>query len=125
MSKPVQAYKCDYCHRCFGRKCNAEQHQAFCKHSPEMRQCRTCVHGVEEIIMWTGYPVKDNPVYGPWCDHHDKGMGDKPYFIDCDTNGVCEDWSPMETEVNMPGTCEHYEYKGWSGWKQGKIATGR
>jgi len=114
--KQVTAYKCDFCHRCFGRPVDAHNHEQGCRHGPHRRHCRTCVHGITSVVEWIGYPIADIPVFGPWCDFHDKDMREKPYFIDCETNGVCEDWSPEETEINKPGTCEHYEYKSCSGW---------
>jgi len=105
------AYKCDFCYRVFGRPVDAHNHEQGCRHGPHRRHCRTCVHGISAIIMWTGWPDADQPIYGPWCDFHDKDMGEKPYNINCE-----EDVDDYKQIYCVPGTCEHYQYKGYSGW---------
>jgi len=71
------------------------------------------VHGIWAGIGWTrdldGDPTQE--VYGPLCDHHDKPIHEKPYFIDCERCGDC-----YYEDAPAPGTCEHYEYKGKAEW---------
>jgi hypothetical protein len=71
------------------------------------------VHGVLAITGWRsdidGYPTIEE--YGPLCDHHDKPIHEKPYFIDCEVEQ--DGWGRDRT---IPGTCEHYEYKGKAEW---------
>lgn len=120
----VKAYKCDYCHRCFGRPVNAVQHEKCCKNNPVKRSCITCVHGVLGIIRYTddiGYINgmirchNTKPVFAPYCDKFDKSISDKPYLIDCETTG-----DPFP-ERPIPFTCFEYEYKGKAEWtKEGK-----
>jgi len=101
MSKQVNAFRCDWCTRCFGRKCDVNRHEEACNKNPARRHCKTCVHGVM------------NFVFGPYCNYHKTEMQYKPYFIDCETrtNYGFED-NPRE----MPGTCLYYEYKGKAEW---------
>ena len=102
----IKGYKCDYCHRCFGRKVNAVQHENSCKNSPSSRHCRTCVHGVWAVIG--GHEYEE---WGAFCDYHNKPIHEKPYYIECETQD-----NYGEREYPIPGTCHHYEYKGKPEW---------
>lgn len=111
--KEVKAYKCDFCHRCFGRIVDATNHEKRCKGNPAMRSCITCVHGVSAIVRYDSWEDGlEVAAYGPWCKHLNMDIGCKPYFEECDTAsryGVTGD-------EPMPGTCWNYEYKGYAGW---------
>lgn len=116
--KAVQAYKCDFCHRCFGRKVDAHNHEVRCNGNPCRRHCKTCVHGILAICGYAEQPEfifgeqrePTTPFYGPWCDHFDEGMDEKPYFNECDETSAYDEIRPS------PGTCQHYEYKGHVGF---------
>lgn len=114
----VTAYKCSYCHRCFGRKVNAIQHENSCKNNPKSRNCCTCVHGITSIVSWVRGIFEDHettPVYGAYCDEFDMPIFDKPYLEDCDrTNNY------YEPPTHIPFTCTRYEYKGYAGYPRGK-----
>ena len=103
----VRAYKCDFCSRCFVRKCNAAQHEPNCKNNPVMRTCKTCVHGSWRIIEGIGEMER----FGAYCDYHDTPVFEKPYFIECDV--AQQDYG---TEMKVPFSCQGYEYKGKSEW---------
>ena len=113
MSKQITAFKCDWCSRCFGRLCDVNRHEPACKNNPARRHCKTCVHGVLAIIGWRpdfdGNPVIEE--IGPYCDHHDKPIHEKPYYIECEEQQ--DGWSP---DRPLPGTCYYYEYKGKAEW---------
>lgn len=114
MPKKVKAFKCDWCSRCYIRLCDINRHESACKNNPARRHCKTCVHGVLAIIGWKldddREPVIEN--IGPYCDFHDKPIHEKPYFIDCEERGS----GYFENIYPVPGTCEHYEYKGKAEW---------
>ena len=116
MSKAVEAYKCDWCSRCFGRKCDVNRHEEACRNNPERHYCITCVHGVLDTSYkdtnFLDTPLESQPKYGPFCDYYGEYIHEKPYYIDCETNNT-DGWGP---EYNIPGTCENYEYKGKAGW---------
>lgn len=71
--------------------------------------------------------------YGACCSFHNKPISERPYFIDCETvqlgqwakdveaglvsSGVpCVNPYHEDYERPVPGTCEHYQYKGYAGW---------
>lgn len=123
MPTVVEAFKCDWCGRCFGRKNNARQHEAACCNNPSRHHCKTCVHGVyfdnvpvySPLTVQSYMPGADNApeIYcGPYCDHHKQPIYKQPYYIDCDMSAHC--YGGPEHEA--PGTCEHYEYKGKAEW---------
>ena len=115
MSKMVEAYKCDWCSRCFGRKCDVNRHEEACNNNPVRQHCKTCVNGLWTVISQTedafdrDYPVD---LYGPFCGYHNKPIFEKPYYIECDTHNY-GGWGP---ERPVPGTCLAYKYKGKAGW---------
>jgi hypothetical protein len=113
MPKKVEAWKCDWCHRCFGRLCDANRHEKACNINPLRRNCKTCVHGILAIVGWDsdyqGDPVIER--YGAYCGYHNKPMSEKPYYIDCE-----EGQDEYYGDSKMPGTCDHYEYKGKAEW---------
>lgn len=116
MPSEVKAFKCDWCPRCFGRKNNAAQHEEHCRNNPARRNCITCVHGLWAEVEIVPDPCDyDQPmdVYGPYCGYHDKPIMERPYFIECEMHqdGYGEDYP-------MPGTCDHYEYKGKAEWTE-------
>lgn len=114
MPKEIKGYKCDYCHRCFGRKVNAIQHEQSCKNSPTSRHCRTCVHGVWAVIG--GHEYEE---WGAFCDYHNKPIHEKPYFFDCDFRD--DYFGRTDLDQPIPGTCYYYEYKGkpeWTGFQE-------
>ena len=117
MPTKVEAYKCDFCHRCFMRLVNANSHEKACNNNPERRHCKTCVHGVLGVIAQHN-DIFDRAVvddYGPLCNYHKIPMSRKPYYIECGTYD--NDYGPDEP---MPGTCLAYEYKGKVGWTKQK-----
>jgi hypothetical protein len=134
--KEVKAWKCDFCPRCFTRKANAERHLSRCRMNPEMRNCKTCVYGCKDVVSMKPCPWdRDEPMdeYGACCSYHGKPISEKPYYIDCETIDVggwaadvtaglrgsgidCTNPYPRDYERPVPGTCEHYKYKGYAGW---------
>ena len=104
--KEVRAFKCDFCHRCFMRQCDAKRHEDACNGNPKRRACKTCKHCRENSI------VDGEDIYGNvlehkafWCFYHDKPISDKPYYIDCDVDYY------YGQERLIPGTCEHYDQR--------------
>jgi|LSQX01.1.fsa_nt_gb hypothetical protein len=122
MASEVTAYKCDFCHRCFGRLNNARIHEAACKNNPERRQCITCIHGTRDAIQvereHAGFDSISYTYHSaPYCAHHNNTpIHEKPYFIDCDLAGGYDTGFGWIKERPIPGTCEYYEYKGKPGW---------
>lgn len=117
MAEKVSAYKCDWCHRCFGRLCDANRHETACSNNPARRHCKTCVHGIMGLDhISTGLDGKEVEVRRPWCAKHDKPMHEKPYYIDCDYGGGFDTGFGYHDEFPLPGTCEYYEYKGKAEW---------
>lgn len=117
MPSEVSAFKCDHCHRCFGRINNARIHEDACKNNPERRQCITCIHGtIDTIHAESNHTGFDSLSYtyhsAPYCAHHGKPITEKPYFIECDS----DDGGGWYEERPLPSTCHHYEYKGKPGW---------
>lgn len=113
MTKQVIAHKCDFCSKVYGRKVNAKQHEKTCKNNPERHNCITCVYGgltvMDVVDIGEGHTMD---VTAPACHYHGKLMSDKPYQIDC--KEFFDDYGILRS---TPGTCEHYEYKGYSGWR--------
>ena len=127
--RKVQAYKCDYCGKCFLRPCNAVQHEASCNANPERRNCKTCVHGCIGLIYYDDpnacYPwsdQEDRQQMVPYCDYHNIPIFQKPYNIDCETSAP--PYNPNGEETPDPGTCWDYEYKGKRAWTQKYAPTG-
>lgn len=116
----VKAYKCNWCHRCFGRKSSAVIHENACKNNPAKRQCITCVHGVinvgkSEFSSWRFFTG------APYCDVHNKPIHEKPYYIRCDTEESFVLESGQRETYPVPGTCHHYKYKGNSEWTHREV----
>ena len=114
--KPVQAYKCDYCNRCFTRPASAHNHEVCCKNNPERKMCVTCKNCLikedkSQPLIHIDYGKTQ--IYGdsPTCVVLNKPIYEKPYFDECDTSGPYE---YGETETEIPGTCWNYEYKGYA-----------
>ena len=122
MPSEVSAFKCDFCHRCFGRINNARIHEDACKNNPARRQCVTCIHGtVDAIHAESKHAGFDSISYtynsAPYCAHHNNTpIHEKPYFIECDLGGGYDTGFGWIEERPIPGTCEYYEYKGKPGW---------
>ena len=127
MPSEVSAFKCDHCHRCFGRINNARIHEDACKNNPARRQCITCIHGtVDTIRVERKYTGFDSISYtyniytynsAPYCAYHDNTpIHEKPYHIDCETGGGFDTGVGWHDEFPFPGTCHNYEYKGKPGW---------
>ena len=127
MPSEVSAFKCDHCHRCFGRINNARIHEDACKNNPARRQCITCIHGtVDTIRVERKYTGFDSISYtyniytynsAPYCAYHDNTpIHEKPYLIDCETGGGFDTGVGWHDEFPFPGTCHNYEYKGKPGW---------
>ena len=106
--KKVEAFKCDYCHRCFGRPVDATNHERACQGNPVRRACKTCkwsgYHTITDADGINGLTWEHQEL---WCNHPDidRPMSDKPYFEDCDFENRYNELVPI------PGTCEHYEQK--------------
>ena len=99
--KKVEAFKCDYCHRCFGRAVDAANHERYCNMNPDRKHCKTCAH--------FGYKTQRIDEYDQkfaYCLKLDIPMSDQPYYTECGC-GYNYDGS----EYHLPGTCEHYEQK--------------
>jgi len=116
MPSEINGWKCSWCSRCFGRRCDVNRHEDACNNNPMRRHCRTCIHGVIGLIS----SVKDESGFGyddlgPYCDYHKKPMNERPYYVECDMNDT--DYGP---EFPIPGTCLAYEYKGCAGWSKGE-----
>lgn len=120
MATEVKAFKCDWCHRCFTRRNNAETHEVACKNNPERRQCITCVHGIVDELAFEKFTTNT----APYCDVHNEPVYKKPYFIECDSSGGFDTGEGFWDEKPMPGTCFYYEYKGKPGWtKKQRVPT--
>lgn len=117
----VTGYKCGFCHRVFGRKCDAVRHELSCSCNPARKRCKTCAHcyfktyakavpklTVESYMPWYSLTDEIEPEGGVWCGVHDVSIGEKPYNIECAY--VDDDLS--SDEYPIPGTCQYYEYKG-------------
>lgn len=106
----IEAYQCGWCHRCFLRPCDAARHEAACSNNPARRACKTCVQsGARTTAETEEENIQSTTYRGLWCNHPDIDLPlrDQPYFTDCDwTSGQCMPSRPI------PGTCDHYEYKG-------------
>ena len=57
------------------------------------------------------FDFEDIKTWAPYCNHHQKPIHEKPYFIDCEQYQDC-----YCADIPVPGTCEHYEYKGKAEW---------
>jgi hypothetical protein len=141
--KKVEAWQCDFCNKTSVSKGGLTNHERACKNNPARRNCITCVHGISidpveiakpltvESYMpgWTDAPY----IYaGPWCDHHNMPISEKPYFVECDVDdvgsynddviaglraaGIDVTGHSTERERPVPGTCFHYGNKGYAGW---------
>lgn len=95
--KPITAYKCDYCHRCFGRTVDAANHERSCKYNPSRRACATCVHCVKQ--------KDEGECTLQWCKHYNEPLRDKPYFHECEEAVVYHEI------ILVPGTCSQYKAK--------------
>lgn len=121
MAHQVNAWQCDFCHRCFSRKVNAMAHESSCKLNPARRSCYTCKHMDPHGIV--GHIDCEDPMFGDltpawatpeslelrgkFCDHFKTPLADKPYFIDCEmTNYEYDDQAQP-----IPGTCCWWEAK--------------
>ena len=116
--KEIKAFQCDFCPKCYAKRSSTASHQRACKNNPARRNCITCVHSCEEVVV-KNYPSPDDfyqpaEVWEPWCDHHKKLISDRPYFDDCDM----ERGEYGEPDYPLPGTCHHYAYKGYAGWRE-------
>ena len=116
MPTKVEAYKCDWCGRMFGRACNASQHECRCKNNPAKRHCITCKHSfykepeLEGDFFAQGYGEEP---HGAWCRERNMSIKDKPYLVECDVDnhgGYTKDYP-------VPWTCMNYEYQGFAGWE--------
>ena len=128
MPSEVRAWKCDYCHRCFGKKHYAESHEGFCNNNPERRNCKTCVYGCTgEIDMLVPLTIEsympdesgvnrypgDDKYNGPYCARSKKPIFAKPYYDECETDDGC---GGNREEMPIQGTCFNYKYKGCAKW---------
>lgn len=128
MPNEVTAWKCRFCHRCFGKKSSAEIHEAACNNNPKRCNCKTCVHGCTgEIDVYQHLTVEsympdmmgvnrypgDEKYNGPYCAKSKKPMYEKPYYDECDLDDGCHGY---REEMPVPGTCWNYEYKGFAKW---------
>lgn len=133
--KKVEAWKCDFCPKCYTNRRSTATHQRVCRNNPTRHNCVTCAHSRMEYVV-KNYPSPNDyyqpaEIYEPWCDYHEKPIGEKPYFIDCDEDQICSgdeayyrDLDPDEVFRCKPGTCHHYEYKGYAGWGKPKPENG-
>lgn len=110
----VNAWKCEFCNRVFLRRVSTHNHEVACGNNPLRRHCITCVHSE----LAPTYPFEHDRLRRemvPWCAFHDAPLHSKPYYLECDTdngdNGYRE-------EAPLPGTCWHYEYKGYARWTE-------
>jgi hypothetical protein len=116
--KKVQGYKCDYCHRVFGRPVDAHNHEICCGNNPNSRRCITCINcKIREDKSVKLVEFDHETLYGssPTCVISNKPIYDKPYLDECETHGY-SDYGGEETPT--PGTCWNYEYKGYSGYEK-------
>ncbi len=107
--KEVKAYKCDFCSRCFGRKCNAIQHEPTCNNNPLKHHCKTCKYSRIKIIE----QIYDYTRETAYCDKYDKPICESPYFDECDNS-----YEYDGSNHDIPYTCGSYEYKGYAGYKK-------
>lgn len=115
--KPVQGYKCDYCHRVFGRPVDAHNHEASCKNNPKSKRCVTCINcKIKRDKSIPGYEWAGETIFSetPTCLIADKPIYDKPYLDECETTT----YGHSEEERELPGTCFNYEYKGYAGYEK-------
>jgi hypothetical protein len=128
MPTEVIAYKCDYCHKCFGKRQYAIAHEGCCNNNPARKNCKTCVYGCTgEIDVYVPLTVEsyipdssgvnrypgDEKYDGPYCAKFEKPIYQKPYFDECDTDDGCHGY---REEMPIQGTCWNYKYKGFAKW---------
>lgn len=120
MATKVEAFKCDFCGRLLKLPRTAALHEASCKNNPVARNCITCIHGIFACCAitpdWTDPYGPGTEHSGPYCGYHDKPISEKPYFIDCDTDGGFDTGFGWYPESPIPYTCFHYESKGKAEW---------
>lgn len=83
--KPVQAYKCDFCSRCFTRPASTANHEVACKNNPKRKMCITCTHcKIKEDRTVVAYEFLGENIYNdsPTCTILNISIQDKPYFIE-------------------------------------------
>jgi hypothetical protein len=112
----VIAYKCGYCHRCFGRKVNAMRHEESCGNNPTRRRCITCKHCSLELGEMKYPHFEGDEGYQdttPTCLINNIAVHDKAYEQECDTSDYygC-------SERPSPGTCWNYKYKGYAKYEK-------
>jgi hypothetical protein len=124
MSSKVEAWKCDYCSRCFVKKACAKIHERACQNSPLKKSCKTC--------KWMGKRERNQLIGGEdiqytvlCCLFHNKDFEDKPYFEFCEEEPKSHysDYGPEPDEYDgcIPFTCKAYEYKGYAAWEDCKF----
>lgn len=125
MPTKVDAFKCDFCGRLLKTPHTAAWHEAACNKNPARRHCSTCVYGIfvnekplEQPLTVESYFTQSAPeLYsGPYCAYHEKPMSEKPYFIECETNGGLDTGFGWIPETPVPFTCCEYKTKGYSEW---------
>lgn len=115
--KKVQGYKCDYCHRVFGRPVDAHNHEICCGNSPKSKRCMTCKHcslELGEMIKmpdWCGGEGYQSTE--PTCLLNNITVHNKCYEYECETDDRYN-----EDSYNLPGTCWNYEYKGYAKYEK-------
>ena len=115
--KLVQAYKCEFCHRCFGRPVDAHNHEVACKNNPKSKRCVTCKHCSIEPGEMQEPPFPGADAYQstePTCLLKNITVHDGAYFEECEKQTFgCDDEGR-----GLPGTCWNYEYKGYAKYEK-------
>ncbi len=106
-----EAFQCDFCYRCFARPVDAANHEVACKYNPARRSCYTCKHMDKNSVISTTFLFSEGvgehiDITGMVCTHFNLPVGDKPYFIECETKEGF-----YGEIINIPGTCLCYEQK--------------
>lgn len=109
VNKPV--FICDFCDKKLFVKHAMESHEDLCYKNPKnINACMGCVH-CEEV-------VKEYVVSGDYGDEGRRTKGFKCNKLDlkmypsvCVTKGLVKRYPEIfEGEVQMPNTCEHWDY---------------
>ena len=114
--KLVQGYKCEYCHRVFGRPVDAHNHEICCPDNPKSKRCMTCKHCSLELGRTIAPPfcgAEEYQTTEPTCLLNNITVHEKCYEEECETVDLYEgDYR------SLPGTCFNYDYKGYAKYEK-------
>lgn len=108
------SWQCEHCGRIFKRKCNAVQHEAVCRHNPDIEKlCYSCKHydnngwSTEKIEVWRGNDFEEREIQKNRCEALDLNLYN-PFHMGEDLRIALEEESYMAMPTINEG-CERYE----------------